>query len=946
MPLRSAVLAAVTAFTFAALAVPAASAQVGAFGQNKIQYRQFEWQVLEGDHVDVYFYPEAEEIARLALAYAEESHDTLALLFNHVLEARVPLIVYASHTDFEQTNILPFVPPEGILGVTEFAKRRVAVPFGGSYVEFRHTIRHELVHVFELSVMARQAMLHPRTRRAGLPLWWSEGLAEHFSAGQDTRDDMILRELTLAGRVPTIDQLSMTYSPIVYPVGGDLHRFLGERSGSWRITLLYESLWKHSSFSSALQGVYGVTTDRLTEEWHEDLRRRYFPLVTEDAPLALSGRTIAPQAVKPATALAADGSVLLAFLSPRSGYTNIYLKPLDGGGEARVAVHGERTPEFESLHISSSRLDARDGVLLFSSRHGDRDAVVFWDIERERVVGRYQFDDIVQIVSPAWSPDGERVAFSGVTAAGITNLYLLDLPGGTLTPITNDRFSDLDPTWLPDGESVVFSSDRATGGEAGARNLFRLAIATGAITPLTAGPWIDEAPRWDDRRGRVLFSSDRDGTFAIYSVDTLGSGRLELRVREGLFDPAPVPGDARIIATAFHDLSWSVHAFTPPVGDTITTFSLADTALDTAGWEWDELSQPRAQSAAVRRYEREYSLDIAAGGTGLSPGSGVAQGAQIILSDMLGDHSVALSLALFGAADFGELLSNINGDVFYLNQTRRLNWGVGAFRLSGLFVEADLTQIYREQTAGVYGALRYPISRYTRLEAQARLEHSTREDFMSLLVRGPGRREGILASNFVSFVQDNSLWSSTGPIDGRRLNLTGGVVSDITHGSFESWIGSVDARQYIRTSQQSAFALRGFGYFSAGTRPRAVAIGGTWMLRGYPRFSVAGTRAWLINTEWRFPVTDFVTVGFPFGAIQFPELQGAFFADAGQARHPRHTESPMLGSAGLGLRMALVPGFVFRLDMGRRLALDSQFRRLETPYYRQRFVDFFFGYNY
>ena len=115
------------------LAPRQAAAQFGSFGQNKIQYRDFDWHVLKGEHVDVYFYPAEEPIARVALSYAEESYRYLEEQFNHKVTLRIPLIVYASHSDFEQTNVLPFVPPEGILGVTEFLKRRVAMPFRGSY---------------------------------------------------------------------------------------------------------------------------------------------------------------------------------------------------------------------------------------------------------------------------------------------------------------------------------------------------------------------------------------------------------------------------------------------------------------------------------------------------------------------------------------------------------------------------------------------------------------------------------------------------------------------------------------------------------------------------------------------------------------------------------------------------------------------------------------------
>src|SRR5947208_7685488 len=153
-------------------------AQFGYFGQNKIQYRSFDWRVLRGEHVDLYFYPEEEELGRVALAYAEESYGVLERRFTHHVQRRVPLIIYASHTDFEQTNVLPFVPPEGLLGVTEFLKQRVALPFTGSYAEFRHTLRHELVHVFQLSLTSQVFERYPRVRHADPPFAWTEGMAE------------------------------------------------------------------------------------------------------------------------------------------------------------------------------------------------------------------------------------------------------------------------------------------------------------------------------------------------------------------------------------------------------------------------------------------------------------------------------------------------------------------------------------------------------------------------------------------------------------------------------------------------------------------------------------------------------------------------------------------------------------------------------------------------
>src|SRR5687767_7839778 len=600
---RSSLRALLVALTVATVPHPTAEAQGGGFGQNKIQYRRFDWHVLAGTHVDVFFYPEEERIARAALVYAEQRYDTLARRFGHEVRERIPLIVYASHVDFEQTNILPFVPPEGILGVTEFLKRRVALPFRGSYSEFRHTLRHELVHVFELSILAREAALHPRSRPATIPLWWSEGLAEFLSADQDSRDEMVVHDLVLGGRLPTLTELGSVVSPIVYAVGGDAHRFLASEFGAWRIGLVYEALWKSASFGEALERAYGRDADRLSAEWHYDLRRRHFPSVGDRQPLSLAGTRLAPLALKPVAVEIGDSSHV-AYLSPRSGYTNIYLQPLDAEARARVVVEGERSPEFESLHAFSSRIDVRDGVLLFASRFGQRDALVFWDIAKGRVTGRYQFDGLVSLLSPQWSPNGDQIAFSALSGSGASDLYVVQLPSGELTRITADVYEDLDPTWLPHGRALVFSSDRGPHGVDGAHNLYRVNLR-GEVSVLTSGACSNESPRWDPHTARIMFTSDRAGAFDLCSIDTLGAGRRETRLTGGLFDAAPVPNEERVLVSAYADRSWSLYALRKPPEEE-SSFTLSNGALAT--WRWRELDDTTALRVASRRYERRYSI--------------------------------------------------------------------------------------------------------------------------------------------------------------------------------------------------------------------------------------------------------------------------------------------------------------------------------------------------
>ena len=76
-----------------------ASAQY--FGRNKVRYRPFDFQVMRTEHFDIYFYPSEREGVDIAARLAERWYARLSRQLNHTLSERQPLMLYASHADFE-----------------------------------------------------------------------------------------------------------------------------------------------------------------------------------------------------------------------------------------------------------------------------------------------------------------------------------------------------------------------------------------------------------------------------------------------------------------------------------------------------------------------------------------------------------------------------------------------------------------------------------------------------------------------------------------------------------------------------------------------------------------------------------------------------------------------------------------------------------------------------
>jgi len=147
----------------------------------------------------------------------------------------------------------------------------------------------------------------------------------------------------------------------------------------------------------------------------------------------------------------------------------------------------------------------------------------------------------------------------------------------------------------------------------------------------------------------------------------------------------------------------------------------------------------------------------------------------------------------------------------------------------------------------------------------------------------------------------------------------------------------------------SAYAIRAFAFFSDGAIPARAVLGGPGHLRGYPRFSLTGSRLWLVNQEWRFPLLHGLSLSFPFGDLRLPGIQGALFTDVGSSwLETMNKPDGTWGSYGTSFRMSLGAPLVLRLDVGRRFHSGSlppvDFGNGER--FNQTFVDFFFGFNY
>lgn len=120
------------------------------FGKSKVHYKSFDWSIIKTEHFDIYYYKEERQAAMDAAKIADRSYAYLSEVLDYRFKHKIPLLLYASQNDFQQTNAVQSLISEGTQGVTESLKGRMILPITGSYGQFIHVLTHEMVHAINL----------------------------------------------------------------------------------------------------------------------------------------------------------------------------------------------------------------------------------------------------------------------------------------------------------------------------------------------------------------------------------------------------------------------------------------------------------------------------------------------------------------------------------------------------------------------------------------------------------------------------------------------------------------------------------------------------------------------------------------------------------------------------------------------------------------------------
>lgn len=440
-----------------------------AFGQQRVQYRNFDWQTVESDPFTLHFYNGGRSLSEHGLYSLLTDLPSVESDLQLRLDGSIDVLVFNKHADFRQSNIgIDGTDAGNIGGTTTIHGKKVFAWFDGDRAAFRLQLRQGLYRV-----LLRQYLygsdwkdVVKNTQLYALPGWMEDGMVHALAGDMKPVDQPALDDLVARGQITALQVLDDREARVA---GEALWRFILETFGrqaavdvlsGFKAGRTLDAAFRRIGFD--LEGVLaaaqayhligGATPAETGWNGH--------PVAAQPEALSRGRLGDLPHRAKRKYthgrfATSADGA-WTAWTTDERGQVSVWVS--DGRQSRRIARYDHKLERITDPTCPVLAWHPSAPILAHIHEEQGRAFLTTTDVSSREQAERELFR-IEKVIHLDWAPDGRSLVFSGVRS-GHSDLYVYNTLAGSQVPLWEDDWDDLHPDWLPDGSGIVFSSNR------------------------------------------------------------------------------------------------------------------------------------------------------------------------------------------------------------------------------------------------------------------------------------------------------------------------------------------------------------------------------------------------------------------------------------------------------------------------------------------------------
>lgn len=487
------------------------------FGKNRIQFKFYEWSMLENDNVQVYFHKEADELGRYTLATAPGQIREIEELLGYRSDDPYQVVVYLTHSDLRQSNLGFDLDQYNRGGLTRLGGNKIVVYYHQEREKFHEELRRGVARVL-IEEMLYGGRLTERVQNSALiylPDWYEQGLLAYIQTGWNFERDNRLRQQLSRGGVRRFSQL-INRDPEL--AGVSFWHYITERYGVSSLSNALYLTRVNRDFRSGMTYVTGNKMKTIGKDWLNYYTNRF---AQDD-----SGRWV-PKSDSILNPNWRGAEIMGLAMHPKG---RLLARMEQKNGRYRLTV--------EELNTGKIMFKQQSGVKWQALPPGAAEPLMAWQPGAELLHYFYEAKGRIRYVQLSWKASGEQER-TDILLTGVDQINSLDMhPSGrymvlsarkkgqndlmaffpksrTFQPLTLDLCDEMSPRFLTD-EWLLYSA--APCGDSLNLNpnpdLFAARIGEVRIDTtvnLTRSPGVSElSPRRIDSE-RIVFLSDATG---------------------------------------------------------------------------------------------------------------------------------------------------------------------------------------------------------------------------------------------------------------------------------------------------------------------------------------------------------------------------------------------------------------------------------------------------